>query len=239
MKEVSKALKPLAVLTTKLQEEKLTIPDLVTYWRFAMFQIKEMKTATSENLHRAVELREPSVFENIMIKVGTFLDLKCKRLLSEIEIIDVKRHLSLLHERRLEIVSTNSQTEEAVVEVPPSQELSDIDQFFGNLSSKPEQSEAIRQQEDKFIDELNLYEKFRWDPKSNKSSVEYWLSKSKELPLLSSIALDVMAIPGTEVSVERLFSHLKIVFTDKRSRMDKTLLESILLLRLNKKFSMS
>jgi hAT family C-terminal dimerisation region len=88
-----------------------------------------------------------------------------------------------------------------------------------------------------FIDDLNAYEKLRWDPKSKQTCVEFWLSKTQELPLLSSIALDVMAVPGTEVSVERLFSHLKIVFTDKRSRMDPTLLESILLLRLNKKFN--
>lgn len=235
MGELLKALKPVAVLTTKLQEEKLTIPDLVSHWKFAMFQIKEIKTETSEKLRKCLEQREPSVFDNRMIKMGTFLDLKCKRLLSVVEILDVKRQLVLLYNKSLEIAGETAQTEEAVVE--SLEDVSEIDQFFGNLPSESEHSTASTQESNKFTDELNAYEKLRWDPKSKQTCIEFWLSKSQELPLLSSIALDVMAVPGTEVSVERLFSHLKIVFTDKRSTMAPTLLESILMLRLNKKFT--
>ena len=236
IKQISEALKPVSILTTKLQEEKLSIPDLVGHWKFALHQLKEIKSEVSENLHKSILLREPSVLQNRMIKLGTFLDLKCKRLLNEIEISEAKRYLLTLYTKYLEITGVNSQTEEAIGESSPPEEMSDFDLFFGSFQSL-EEPIASSQHGSELNDELNKYEKLSWEPKCKLSSVEFWLSKSQELPSLSRIALEIMAVPATEVSVERLFSHLKIVFTDKRSRIDPALLEAILLLRLNKKFN--
>ena len=73
---------------------------------------------------------------------------------------------------------------------------------------------ASSQNESAFNDEINAYDKLKWNSKCKLSSVEFWMSKSQELPSLSCIALEIMTVPATEVSVERLFSHLKIVFTE-------------------------
>lgn len=67
MRELSRALKSDAVLTTKLKEEKLTIPDLVEHWKLAMYQIKEIKSNVAEKLRKSLEEREPSVFDNRII----------------------------------------------------------------------------------------------------------------------------------------------------------------------------
>ena len=197
IKHFSEALKPVAILTTKLQEEKLSIPGLVGHWKFALHQLKGIKSEVSEKLHKSIQLREPSVLQNRMIKLGTFLDLKCKRLLNEIEVSEAKRYLFTLYTKHLDITGVNSQTEETVGESSPSEELSDFDLFFGSLQSL-EEPIASSQHGSEFKDELNKYEKLNWEPKCKLSSVEFWLSKSQVLPLLSRIALEIMAVPATE-----------------------------------------
>ncbi|CAK9296366.1 unnamed protein product [Gordionus sp. m RMFG-2023] len=54
-----------------------------------------------------------------------------------------------------------------------------------------------------------------------------------ELYILSKI---LFAVPATQVSVERSFSHLKFILSPHRSRMSEQLLEDIMLIRLNKIF---
>lgn len=46
-----------------------------------------------------------------------------------------------------------------------------------------------------------------------------------------------MAVPPTEVSVKRPFSHFEIILTDRQNRLLPNLLEAIFFLRLDKKFA--
>jgi len=52
--------------------------------------------------------------------------------------------------------------------------------------------------------------------------------------IIKPVAIAVSCLPTTQVSVERLFSHLKLVLRENRSRMAVDLLEAILFLRTNK-----
>jgi len=51
--------------------------------------------------------------------------------------------------------------------------------------------------------------------------------------ILQKVAYTVTALPSTQVSVERLFSALRIVRSDLRTSMKEDLLEAILFLRTN------
>ena len=59
------------------------------------------------------------------------------------------------------------------------------------------------------------------------------MKNQENFPLLSVIALDIICAPVTEVTVERLFSHLKLILTKFRSSMKPDLLDDILFLRMN------
>ena len=50
---------------------------------------------------------------------------------------------------------------------------------------------------------------------------------------LRDVALLLTAIPPTQVSVERLFSALKILKSDRRNRLKDKMLNAMLLLRAN------
>lgn len=64
---------------------------------------------------------------------------------------------------------------------------------------------------------------------------EFW-SSIDGFPVIKSIAFDLIAVPMTEVSAERLFSHLNFILNKNRSCLNDKILDDILLLRMNAKF---
>ena len=64
--------------------------------------------------------------------------------------------------------------------------------------------------------------------------IQFWSNQNNTL---SKIANIVLAVPCTQVSVERLFSSLKYIFSDQRNRLDPNILEHILLVRANANFN--
>ena len=52
--------------------------------------------------------------------------------------------------------------------------------------------------------------------------------------VVQPIARMVCSLPSTQVSVERLFSHLKLVLRENRANMEADLVDAILFLRTNK-----
>jgi hAT family C-terminal dimerisation region len=65
--------------------------------------------------------------------------------------------------------------------------------------------------------------------------INFWKNRT-EYPILKEIALDILAVPVTEVSVERLFSHLNFILDPHRSSLTGEKIEDILFLRMNAKF---
>ena len=86
------------------------------------------------------------------------------------------------------------------------------------------------------MNEFTLYEgnEFTVSPKTDPTT--FWKIHGAKLPQLSSIALDIISVPVTEVTSERLFSHLNIVFNKLRAKLDTDVLNDILFLRWNQKF---
>lgn len=69
---------------------------------------------------------------------------------------------------------------------------------------------------------------------SNCSVLQYWESMKNSEPKLYKLATVVFSVPPTEVQIERDFSNLKCVFTDRRSNLEQQRLEDIMLIHLNK-----
>ena len=65
------------------------------------------------------------------------------------------------------------------------------------------------------------------------SKVTVMDATSRYPAILQKVAYTVTALPSTQVSVERLFSALRIIRSDLRTSMKEDLLEAILFLRTN------
>lgn len=62
---------------------------------------------------------------------------------------------------------------------------------------------------------------------------EYWKTKAKTYPILFKIAMVLLAIPVTQVTVERLFSSLKFILSCRRTSISEKLLRATMLVREN------
>lgn len=65
------------------------------------------------------------------------------------------------------------------------------------------------------------------------SIIEYWKSKRLHNPLCYKLAMVIYSAPSTQVTVERLFSHLKFILTDFRNKLSSMSIKDIMLLRMN------
>ena len=62
--------------------------------------------------------------------------------------------------------------------------------------------------------------------------IQFWENCDEKNKELSEIAKIVFAVPATQVTVERAFSTLKFILSDKRANIEDVLLEDILLINL-------
>lgn len=80
--------------------------------------------------------------------------------------------------------------------------------------------------------ELELF-----DPESmstDKCIIEFWNSQEKQHKNLYTLAKCIYAIPPTEVEIERDFSQLNFILTQRRQNLSEENLEAILHIHLNK-----
>lgn len=71
--------------------------------------------------------------------------------------------------------------------------------------------------------------------KSSESVLEFWEKNKEEFGLeLYELASIIFAVPPTQSSVERCFSALKFMLTDRRYNLNPELLEAMLLIHLNR-----
>jgi hypothetical protein len=66
-----------------------------------------------------------------------------------------------------------------------------------------------------------------------RSVLEFWKTEGDKFPILQKLALITLAAPGTQVSVEGLFSLLKFILNDQRDNLSSRNLDNVLLVRCN------
>lgn len=68
---------------------------------------------------------------------------------------------------------------------------------------------------------------------ASRSVLEYWEENKNTYPLLYPVAQIVHQASGTQVSVERLFSDVRFIFSEKREKLKSCNIENTLLVRNN------
>lgn len=63
---------------------------------------------------------------------------------------------------------------------------------------------------------------------------QHWFQREQSHPELYAVAMVVLSTPASQASVERAFSALALVLTDRRGDLGSTALEDTLLIKLNK-----
>jgi bifunctional polynucleotide phosphatase/kinase len=197
-----------------------------------------MTNNLSNQLAAAMKAREMRLFENNPFKAALFLDPRFQVLLSSEEKKSAKEYLLKLWFKMSSFLPTEaSVTQTEKIRSSPEKEVE-------NLMEK-----ALREKEDELAatKSTSLIEKqiehsldsFEHVERIDKDAdiLAWWESAKLSRPLLYQLAVVVLAMPATQVSVERSFSSLKFVLSPYRSSIRASVLEDILLVRANSLFN--
>jgi hypothetical protein len=88
---------------------------------------------------------------------------------------------------------------------------------------------------DKFDNEYRMY---LIDAKTvaGDDPLEYWKRKKDALPIIYSVAVDILAIPATSAPVERVFSKASLVLKKNRHNLSDEKMELEVFFRFNSKY---
>lgn len=240
LKEMAIVLEPVAILTTQLQSEQLDVTQFIYFWKNAMFALdRQGKQGSADKLRMLIHVREMKIFDNKVITAAMFLDKRFSFTLCPAKIDEAKSFIGQVLKKRGILAGVTEDPVEEIVQID--EEIDPCDEFAAHLArlaqNTPSQVVQAQKKPETLEVELSKYEKLpRLAP--GEQIMEFWKAQD-QLPILKGIALDIISIPVTEVTVERMFSHLNFVLNRYRSTLKADLLEDIMFLRLNKKFQQS
>lgn len=110
-------------------------------------------------------------------------------------------------------------------------EESELDSLIDEMSSG-QLLDSTSSTSDALEEELEIYKKEEKQG-STCNVLQYWAEKRIRFPILASLAEVLFGVPGTQVSVERLFSSLTFILNPLRSKLTGDILDDILIIRNN------
>lgn len=105
-------------------------------------------------------------------------------------------------------------------------------QEFGTTRSESAERSVRRNDCDNMEMQIELFDPPHLDSEEN--ILNYWAGERDEHEKLHQLAMVVFAIPPTEVQIERDFSSLEHIFSNRRYNLAPNLVDDILLIHLNK-----
>lgn len=263
-KSLSNVLAPAGVATKQLQDEQLTVADAVCYWLILIGKLRMIVNSTTDDektkglakkLLAPIEIRWKSICDNKLILAGWFLDKKMGHAQTPEQNVAAKDFILMVAHKLilLEPIDDAEQVNDIHIEFGADSESSEelnvnrdseiLDTLMNDLGTQREQEGIARRPAEKIgrieklKKEIDAYENLPRITTARPECLKWWSGVKEKFPLLSRIAVIILSVPVTEVTVERMFSHLKVVLSDRRTKMNGDLLEAIIFLRLNKKFS--
>lgn len=190
----------------------------------------------AQKLKKLVNERKEKIYSNPIIQAGIYLDPRFRTLtLNQNQQANAKKIINSLFMASMNNVEVENQIETLNEDIEMEDELQALLFLHHNL---PETSAS--QPMKNFSEQIRAYEDFKFASLTlGKLNVtEFWMSHVKNLEspinVLAKIAIDIISVPVTEVTAERLFSHLNFIFNKHRASLKGDIVEDILFCRWNK-----
>ncbi|XP_031632090.1 uncharacterized protein LOC116346285 [Contarinia nasturtii] len=205
--------------TVALQSHSISLSDSYGIWlklqiHLEILATKKFKTSLAKHLLDQYKMRKAVIFNNPAMMSALYLDPRF-RIGSDLNVsIDFNNACPL------DIYLSRNDT---------SQNLS--------LNTYLAQNETVANVVNMNQDIENAIDSFN-PPKmaSDASILDYWESQRTSNEQLYQLAITIFAIPPTEVMIERDFSHLEFILSNRRCSLGENILEDILLIHLNRDF---
>lgn len=226
--------------TVALQNPSLTLSDTFGIWLKVIIFLEsaELKRICKTNFAKclldAMNQRKQIIFENPAMLCAIFLDPRYR---SEI-IRDRERTekaidmLTQLWDRTEFFRSVSNDSSNDSGQSGQSSNLSFDFNDPGTLTNYLSRDARTAAANLDIRSELEAFQPDRLPP--NADMFEFWEAEKSQNTNLYQLANIIFAIPPTEVEIERHFSNLNFVFTQRRRAISEQLLDSVLLIHLNK-----
>ncbi|CAK9295080.1 unnamed protein product [Gordionus sp. m RMFG-2023] len=222
--------------TIKLQEKSCTIGDFFKLWLECKLDLEEINNESSNNLINCLDYRQKYLFDNNVFRSGIYMDPRFNYqngiYLSESDKLLAREHLMSTW-RQIQIF--NKPKDNPALSgsplIPVSCKKTRLDVYL-----ERESANAPIYQNIEILDMKTKINALIYGQKlpSDQNILQYWQSKKFQDPELYALSRVVLAAPCSQVSVERSFSALGLVLTPLRTRLEKSILNDILLIKLNK-----
>lgn len=225
-----------------LRKENISLSDVCGVWLELESRLKKMESCpVAIALLERLEIRKSDIriTENEVTLSAMFLDLRYQFILTTEQKEKAKNHLLYLWQK----ISSKKQ-------VPESEETSIFD-GQQNMSENDDNENALEQimrelessnpnvgvsgpnlMHQSIVQEMDKFSAIG-RAKATDDIIDRWQSDKFNFPILYELAMTVMAVAPTEVSVERNFSALDFILTKRRNRLTDENLQMILFIKLN------
>lgn len=239
-----KALKELVIVleipynaTVALQNACITLSDgfgILTRMRLhleACTTKQSFKTKLAHHLVESVANRSEAIFSNPQMECSVYLDPRFRDvILKDREVVErTKSNLINLYHRLNHLKRPHLTTTAHSVNSSSDLHLSFDEQnalknfIHSNRSNNTNIHASIEDAIDSFMPDILP---------SDKSVLEFWETQKESM--LYDLAMAVYSIPPTQTQVERDFSSVSHIFTERRYQLSQKRLENILLIHFNK-----
>lgn len=248
---ISEVLLPVKICTKKLQSEQLTLSDFYGAWITCKIQIQKITNSFAQKFIRNMNIREIHIMNNNAFISAIFMDPRYKITLTEEQSMTAINHLTniWIHMKNLEKeheeltmsdINTDNLSESEVS--CNSKSGDEIEEFLKSnyLNASSSQNDLSNSQKSTISTRIEtLLKSYHIEQNriGNKTNIlKFWKSMETIHPELHELAKVVFSVPGTQVSVERLFSGLKYILSPYRTNIGSKNLEDQLLVRTNRLF---
>lgn len=234
----------------KLQAEQLTLSNFFGVWYETKMMTEAIHTSFATLILEQMISREQKLLNNDVLLSAVFMDLRYKVLLEKTQTERAKNHLKHIWTKIISLNNNeylNANCENENSSSNSSTTGSTCDEFENLLKLKERQYDLANshlsssRESDLYllrqvVTELETYdvEQKRLSRKIN--ILQFWEEKRKSQPKLYKLAMVVLSVPATQVSVERLFSGLTFILSPLRTNVNENILEDQLLVRANRIF---
>lgn len=236
LEEVMQILQLAAVTTKVLQSTSFTLSDFFGSWLKMKLKLRhkisneKLTTNFAQIFLQKILIREKELLRYPAMLCAIYLDRRYKQELKKTEDIAIAKYtLANLYER---ILSSRHKPQQQYECERDSFEL----YLSQNASSMNVSDESIGEREfnrPHFMEKLRVFDE-KFERINHKLSVlQDWEALKTDHPELYKVACIINGIPPTQVTVERSFSAMAFVFNPKRAKLGHTMLQNILMIKLN------
>ncbi|KAL5233767.1 hypothetical protein ACI65C_001177 [Semiaphis heraclei] len=244
------SLEPAYFATKRLQKKDLTLGDFFGIWQQTKSKFQQINSLLSNSIVQSMNSREEQLMDNSIFVAAIYLDPRFMCTLTA-----AKKQIAIDHLIKTwtlkESISGNQNlnenlagsTDESVIDID--EQICDnedpFEEFLAGCSHTSSQNRSLNESNEsqsllsskqlmrEKIEEFGRVERLTYKA----DVINYWKDNKIAKPELFELAQILMAVPATQVSVERSFSALKFILSDLRSSISSDILEDILIIRGN------